>query len=188
MKVIKKKYGLNATNVGDEGGFAPPVSLTEDALELLHEAIKSAGHSSIVQLGLDCAAAEFYQEDTKLYDLNFKDEKLSKSVPHVTSAQLQSDYESYTKKYNVVSIEDPYDQDDWTGYQNLTASIGKDYQVVGDDLLVTNQKRIATGIQKKACNALLLKVNQIGTITESIESYEMSRGNGWGVMVSHRSG
>lgn len=188
MKVIKKKYGLNATNVGDEGGFAPPVSLTEDALELLHEAIKSAGHSSIVQLGLDCAAAEFYNEDTKLYDLNFKDEKLSKSVPHVTSAHLQADYESYTKKYNVISIEDPYDQDDWTGYQSLTSSIGKDHQVVGDDLLVTNQKRIATGIQKKACNALLLKVNQIGTITESIESYEMSRANGWGVMVSHRSG
>ena len=87
-----------------------------------------------------------------------------------------------------MSIEDPYDQDDWEGYTNLTTSLGKTHQIVGDDLLVTNQMRIATGIQKKACNALLLKVNQIGTITESIQAYEMSRDNNWGVMVSHRSG
>lgn len=87
-----------------------------------------------------------------------------------------------------MSIEDPFDQDDWEGYQHMNKVLGKDHQVVGDDLLVTNQKRIATAIQKNACNALLLKVNQIGTITESIQSYEMSRDNGWGVMVSHRSG
>ena len=105
---------------------------------------------------------------------------MSKEVPHVTSAQLQKDYESYSKKYNIISIEDPYDQDDWEGYANLTASLGKDHQIVGDDLLVTNQKRIASAINSKACNALLLKVNQIGTITESIQSYEMSRGQWMG--------
>lgn len=100
--------------------------------------------------------------------MNFKDEQKSREVPHVTSSQLQKDYEAYAKKYNVISIEDPYDQDDWEGYTNLTTSLGKDHQIVGDDLLVTNIKRIKTGIDKKACNALLLKVNQIGTITESI--------------------
>lgn len=120
--------------------------------------------------------------------MNFKDEKKSKEIPHVTSAQLQKDYETQAKKYNIISIEDPYDQDDWDGYTNLTRSLGKDHQIVGDDLLVTNQKRIKTAIDKKACNALLLKVNQIGTLTESIEAYEMSRDNNWGVMVSHRSG
>lgn len=188
MKVIKKKYGLNATNVGDEGGFAPPVADAGDALQLLQDAIKSAGHSSIVKLGLDCAASEFYNESTQKYDLNFKDEKLSKSVPHLTSAQLFKYYEEYAKKFSIVSIEDPFDQDDWEGYQHMNKVLGKDHQVVGDDLLVTNQKRITTAIQKNACNALLLKVNQIGTITESIQAYEMSRANGWGVMVSHRSG
>jgi enolase len=109
-------------------------------------------------------------------------------VPHVSSTQLQKDYESYAKKYDIVTIEDPFDQDDWQGYADLTTSLGKAHQIVGDDLLVTNQMRITTAIQKKACNALLLKVNQIGTITESIQAYEMSRDNNWGVMVSHRSG
>lgn len=137
---------------------------------------------------MDCAASEFYNESTKKYDLHFKDDKLSKSVPHITSAQLYKLYENYTKKYPIVSIEDPFDQDDWEGYQHMTAQIGQKVQVVGDDLLVTNQKRIATGIQKKSCNALLLKVNQIGSLTESIAAYEQSRDNGWGVMVSHRSG
>lgn len=188
MKVIKKKYGLNATNVGDEGGFAPPVVDAGDALELLHAAIKSAGHSSIVKTALDCAASEFYNETTKKYDLNFKDEKLSKSVPHLTSEELYKVYEGYAKKYDVVSIEDPFDQDDWEGYKRMTSILGKNHQIVGDDLLVTNKKRIETAIKGNNCNALLLKVNQIGTLTESIESYEMSRENGWGVMVSHRSG
>ena len=137
---------------------------------------------------MDCAASEFYNETTKKYDLHFKDEKLSKSVPHLSSSELYKLYESYVKKFPIVSIEDPFDQDDWEGYQHMTAQLGKNVQIVGDDLLVTNPKRIATGIEKKSCNALLLKVNQIGTLTESIEAYEQSKNNNWGVMVSHRSG
>jgi len=137
---------------------------------------------------MDCAASEFYNETTKKYDLHFKDEKLSKSVPHVSSSELYNIYESYTKKYPIVSIEDPFDQDDWEGYTHMTSKLGAAIQIVGDDLLVTNQMRIATGIEKKSCNALLLKVNQIGSVTESIAAYEQSRENNWGVMVSHRSG
>jgi enolase len=188
MKNIKKKYGLNATNVGDEGGFAPTVNDGEEALQLLSDAIKSAGHQDIVQIGMDIAASEFYDEKTHKYDLHFKDEKLSKSNPHLNSAELYKVYEGYTKRYPIVSIEDPFDQDDWEGYKNMTTQLGKNIQVVGDDLLVTNPVRIATGIEKQACNALLLKVNQIGTVTESVQAYEQSRAAGWGVMVSHRSG
>jgi enolase len=188
MKIIKKKYGLNATNVGDEGGFAPTVNDGIEALQLLESAIKSAGHVGLVKIGMDCAASEFYVEKTKKYDLHFKDERLSKEVPHVTSAELYKIYEGYTNKYPIVSIEDPFDQDDWEGYQHMTAKLGTKVQVVGDDLLVTNPQRIATGIEKKSCNALLLKVNQIGSLTESIQAYEQSKSAGWGVMVSHRSG
>ena len=97
-------------------------------------------------------------------------------------------YQSFCKDYPIVSIEDPFDQDDWAGYAALTEAVGKDIQIVGDDLLVTNPKRIATGMEKKACNALLLKVNQIGSVTESIQAWKMCKEKGWGVMVSHRSG
>lgn len=165
MKIIKKKYGLNATNVGDEGGFAPTVNDGFEALEILKEAIHSAGHEKIVQIGMDIAASEFYNEGTKKYDLHFKDEKLSKSVPHLTSSELYNVYASYVEKYPIVSIEDPFDQDDWDGYVHMTSKLGEKVQIVGDDLLVTNPQRIATGIQKKSCTALLLKVNQIGTVT-----------------------
>lgn len=137
---------------------------------------------------MDCAASEFYNETTKKYDLHFKDEKLSKQIPHVSSEELSLLYEKYASKYPIVSIEDPFDQDDWEGYRNLTAKIGEKVQIVGDDLLVTNQQRIKTGIAKKSCNALLLKVNQIGTVSESIQAYEQSKDYNWGVMVSHRSG
>jgi enolase len=109
-------------------------------------------------------------------------------VAHLDSTQLYNLYESYVQKYPIVSIEDPFDQDDWVGYSHMTAKLGEKVQVVGDDLLVTNIKRIATGIEKKSCNALLLKVNQIGSITESIQAYEQSKDHNWGVMVSHRSG
>ena len=113
MKIIKKKYGLNATNVGDEGGFAPTVNDGEEALDLLQSALKSSGHDKTVQIGMDCAASEFYNETTKKYNLHFKDEKISKQIPHVSSEELSLLYEKYASKYPIVSIEDPFDQDDW---------------------------------------------------------------------------
>jgi len=134
---------------------------------------------------MDVAASELY-EDGK-YDLDFKN-KNSDGSQKITGEQLMELYKEYIRDYPVLSIEDPFDQDDWDSYAKLTASVGKDVQIVGDDLLVTNPKRIKIAIEKKACNALLLKVNQIGTVTESIQACKMAQGAGWGVMVSHRSG
>ena len=114
---------------------------------------------------MDCAASEFFSESSKNYDLHFKDDKKSKSVAHLTSKSLNELYEKYAKKYPIVSIEDPFDQDDWEGWSSITKGLGSKIQIVGDDLLVTNINRIDEAIKRKACNALLLKVNQIGSLT-----------------------
>jgi enolase len=184
-KVILEKYGLNATNVGDEGGFAPDVSNAEEVFELLQSAISKSGHKDKIVLGMDCAASEFYIEDGKKYNLLFKNKKEQQLV---SGDDLSEMYAKWAKAYNVATIEDPFDQADFDSYAKFTADNGKNFQIVGDDLLVTNPTRVKIGIEKKLCNALLLKVNQIGSVTESIEAYKMARENGWGVMVSHRSG
>eukprot|EP00088_Acartia_fossae_P070587 TRINITY_DN9500_c0_g1_i4.p1 TRINITY_DN9500_c0_g1~~TRINITY_DN9500_c0_g1_i4.p1 ORF type:complete len:433 (-),score=163.52 TRINITY_DN9500_c0_g1_i4:438-1736(-) len=181
--IIKKKYGLDATAVGDEGGFAPNFQNNGEALELLVEAIKKSGYEGKIQIGMDIAASEFFKNGK--YDLDFKNPE-SKEADWITSDQLGEMYKGFIKDYPVVSIEDPFDQDDWEGYTKLTSETS--IQIVGDDLLVTNPKRIQTAIDKKACNALLLKVNQIGSVTESIKAHQMAKGQGWGTMVSHRSG
>mmetsp|Transcript_34590 Transcript_34590/g.97551 ORF Transcript_34590/g.97551 Transcript_34590/m.97551 type:complete len:481 (-) Transcript_34590:271-1713(-) len=185
--VIKKKYGQDACNVGDEGGFAPNILENKEALELLMTAIDAAGYSGKVKIGMDVAASEFWNEEKKKYDLDFKTPDNDGSQL-VSADELAEVYRGFAKDYPIVSIEDPFDQDDWDGYAALTAAVGKDIQVVGDDLLVTNPKRITTGMEKIACNALLLKVNQIGSVSESIEAWRMCKDAGWGVMVSHRSG
>ncbi|XP_068934866.1 alpha-enolase-like isoform X3 [Petaurus breviceps papuanus] len=180
--VIKQKYGQDATNVGDEGGFAPNILESKEALELLKEAIAKAGYTEQVVIGMDVAASEFYRDGK--YDLEFKlPEDPSRRI---TSEDLSSLYKTLIQDYPVVSIEDPFDQDDWPSWKDFTASV--DIQVVGDDLTVTNPVRIKKAIKEKACNCLLLKVNQIGTVTESIQACRMAQSSGWGVMVSHRSG
>jgi len=181
--VIKKKYGQDACNVGDEGGFAPNIQDNMEGLELLKEAIEKAGYTGKVEIGMDVAASEFCKEGK--YDLDFKNPQSDPSK-WVSSDQLTDIYKQMIANYPVVSIEDPFDQDDWAAYTKMTA--GTNIQIVGDDLLVTNPKRVQTGIDKKACNALLLKVNQIGSVTEAINACKMSMDAGWGVMVSHRSG
>ncbi|XP_016180847.1 enolase 1, chloroplastic isoform X2 [Arachis ipaensis] len=182
--IIKEKYGQDACNVGDEGGFAPNVQDNREGLVLLIDAIEKAGYAGKIKIGMDVAASEFYTKDGK-YDLNFK--KQPNDGAHVLSAQsLCNLYKDFVKEFPIVSIEDPFDQDDWGSWASLQSSV--DIQLVGDDLLVTNPKRIAEAIQKKACNGLLLKVNQIGTVTESIQAALDSKAAGWGVMVSHRSG
>merc|ERR1719440_152814 len=183
---VKKKYGQDATNVGDEGGFAVPVLDNNEALDVLMDAIKQSGHEAKVKLGTDVAASEFWTEDKK-YDLDFK------TVPNDGSMKKTGDemidyYKNWIANYPFVSIEDPFDQDDWESYSKFQAQIGDSMQIVGDDLLVTNPKRIQKALDVKACNALLLKVNQIGSISEAIEAAVMSQFAGWGVMVSHRSG
>lgn len=186
-KVIKSKYGLDATSVGDEGGFAPNIQDNTEGLKLLEEAIEMAGYTGKIKVGMDVAASEFWVEDKKMYDLDFKTENNDGSQC-LSGEKLGDMYKDFCKNFPMISIEDPFDQDDWESYAKLTAAVGEGVQIVGDDLLVTNPDRIRTGIDKKACNALLLKVNQIGSITEAIEACKMSREAGWGVMVSHRSG
>ncbi|XP_022090048.1 enolase-like [Acanthaster planci] len=181
--VIKKKYGQDATNVGDEGGFAPNIQDNREGLELLKVAIEKAGYTDKVKIGMDVAASEFYRDGK--YDLDFKSPNPDPSKL-LTGGQLSDVYRDFIKNYPVVSIEDCHDQDDWDSWSAFTGSV--DIQVVGDDLTVTNPKRIKTAVEKKACNCLLLKVNQIGSVTESIEACKLAQANGWGVMVSHRSG
>uniref|UniRef100_A0A8C9IRI8 phosphopyruvate hydratase n=1 Tax=Piliocolobus tephrosceles TaxID=591936 RepID=A0A8C9IRI8_9PRIM len=151
-------------------------------LELLKTAIGKAGYTDKVVIGMDVAASEFFRSGK--YDLDFK----SPDDPsrYISPDQLADLYKSFIKDYPVVSIEDPFDQDDWGAWQKFTASAG--IQVVGDDLTVTNPKWIAKAVNEKSCNCLLLKVNQIGSVTESLQACKLAQANGWGVMVSHRSG
>ncbi|KAG2609249.1 hypothetical protein PVAP13_4KG019900 [Panicum virgatum] len=185
--IIKKKYGQDATNVGDEGGFAPNIQENKEGLELLKAAIEKAGYTGKVVIGMDVAASEFFSDKDKTYDLNFKEDNNDGSNK-ISGDSLKDLYKSFVSEYPIVSIEDPFDQDDWSTYAKLTDEIGEQVQIVGDDLLVTNPTRVAKAINEKTCNALLLKVNQIGSVTESIEAVRMSKRAGWGVMASHRSG
>ncbi|KAG1649791.1 Enolase [Nymphon striatum] len=182
-KLIKDSYGLDATSVGDEGGFAPNILNNKDALELIKVSIEKAGYTGKIEIGMDVAASEFYKNGQ--YDLDFKSPNSDSSLL-LSPEKLKDLYLEYVKDYPIVSIEDPFDQDDWNAWSNMTAATP--IQIVGDDLTVTNPKRIQTAVDKKACNCLLLKVNQIGSITESIQAHQLAKKNGWGTMVSHRSG
>jgi len=182
--VIKKKYGQDACNVGDEGGFAPNIQDNKEGLQLLVEAIANAGYTGKIKIGMDVAASEFYQDGK--YNLDFKNAEADPSMI-ISGEELAEVYKRFTAEFPVVTIEDPFDQDDWESYTKLTEAMSNT-QIVGDDLLVTNVERIKTAKEKKACSGLLLKVNQIGTVTESIKACAMAHEEGWGVMVSHRSG
>jgi enolase len=177
-ELIKKKYGKSSTAVGDEGGFAPNMKTVKEPLQLIMQALKLLKYDKIVKIGIDAAASEFYDEK-KGY---FVDNKW------INAKQLSDLYEKLVNKYPIISIEDPFAEDDWNAFINLTNKLGNKIQIVGDDLLVTNPERIKIAIEKKACNALLLKVNQIGTVSESIEAAELALKNKWNIMVSHRSG
>jgi len=182
-KVINDKFGLDATAVGDEGGFAPNIQNNKDALNLINKAIADAGYTGRIEIGMDVAASEFYKQGK--YDLDFKNKKSDKTK-WLAPPKLLALYQEYIKGFPIVSIEDPFDQDDWEAWTSITE--GTEIQIVGDDLTVTNPKRIETAVEKKACNCLLLKVNQIGSVTESIKAHLLAKENGWGTMVSHRSG
>merc|ERR1739846_22108 len=181
--LIKAKYGLDATAVGDEGGFAPNFQNNAEAIKLCEDAIAKAGYTGKIKIGMDVAASEFFKDGK--YDLDFKN-KDSNPADWITSEALCEMYKGFIQDAPVVSIEDPFDQDDWAGWTKLTNET--EIQIVGDDLTVTNPKRIQTAVEKKSCNALLLKVNQIGSVSESIAAHNLAKANGWGTMVSHRSG
>jgi enolase len=180
LKSQLSKAGLN-TNVGDEGGFAPNISSTRDALDYVMKAIEAAGYRAgeDIVLALDSASTEFY-EDGK-YHLKGEGVKLS-------SEEMVSYYEKLIADYPIKSIEDGMAEDDWAGWAALTAAMGDKVQLVGDDLFVTNAKRLSRGIEEKSANAILVKVNQIGTLTETLETIEMAKKAGFGIVLSHRSG
>lgn len=175
--IIKEKYGANAINVGDEGGFAPPLAEPEEPLELITKAVEELGYQDRIMAGMDVAASEFYRDGKYV----LKGDSLS-------GEELSDRYKELIDSYPVISIEDPFAQDDWNSWVEFTGKFTDRIQIVGDDLLVTNVERIKLAMEKNACNALLLKVNQIGSITESINAANISFKNGWRVMVSHRSG
>ncbi|HQV75980.1 MAG: phosphopyruvate hydratase [Flavobacteriales bacterium] len=182
LKKVLKKKGLS-TNVGDEGGFAPDLPSNEDALKLVMQAIEQAGYKpgEDVVLALDCASTEFYNSEKKRYTLESTGDVL-------TSNEMVDMWADWAKRYPIVSIEDGMSEDDWDGWKTLTERIGDKVQLVGDDLFVTNTKRLAEGIEKDIANSILVKVNQIGTLTETIEAVEMAHRAGYTSIMSHRSG
>jgi enolase len=182
LKAVLKKKGLS-TNVGDEGGFAPDLPSNEEALKLVMQAIETAGYKpgEDIVLALDCASTEFYSAENQRYTLESTGDVL-------TSAEMVAMWADWAKRYPIVSIEDGMAEDDWDGWKLLTEAIGDRVQLVGDDLFVTNTKRLAEGIDKGIANSILVKVNQIGTLTETIEAVEMAHRGGYTSIMSHRSG
>ncbi|CAF9924621.1 MAG: hypothetical protein HETSPECPRED_005624 [Heterodermia speciosa] len=183
--LAKKKYGQSAGNVGDEGGVAPDIQTAEEALELITEAIEKAGYTGQMNIAMDVASSEFYKEEANKYDLDFKNPDSDPSK-WITYEELADQYKQLVSKYPIVSIEDPFGENDWEAWSYFYKT--SDFQIVGDDLTVTNPEFIKKAIDLKSCNCLLLKVNQIGTLTESIQAAKDAFGANWGVMVSHRSG
>lgn len=190
-EIIAEEYGKSQTSVGDEGGFAPEISKAEDALNLLVKAIEKTGYTGEIMLAMDCAASDFYDKGKKLYQVEkglFLDYK-----------KLTDYYNNLIEKYSIISIEDPMSEDDFDGFAYFVKNVKKlnkinllnnnnEILIIGDDLLVTNPKRIEIAKQKKLCTALLLKINQIGTLTESIDAHKLAKEVSWHTIVSHRSG
>ena len=177
--LLKNKYGVGAINIGDEGGFAPPLDTVDEALSIIVDSISDAGYvpGKDVFLAIDAASSEFYKDG--VYNVDGMD---------LSAGELADHYVELTKTHPLISIEDPFFEDDFATTAELTRKVGNRVQIVGDDLFVTNSKRLARGIDEGAANALLLKVNQIGTVTESGDAAKMGFDNGYNVVVSHRSG
>jgi enolase len=182
LKTVLKERGYTAL-VGDEGGYAPALKANAEAVEVILEAVEKAGYKAgeQVSIALDPAASEFYEGDSGLYHLRTEGKKLS-------SEQMVAFWTSWVEQYPIVSIEDGLAQDDWEGWKMLTAEVGDHIQIVGDDLLVTNPERVRRGIREKAANSLLVKLNQIGSLTETIEAVDLCQRAGWSAVTSHRSG
>ncbi len=178
-KILVDRYGASAKNVGDEGGYTPPIDKTDAALDAIMKAIDELGYLRSTSIGIDCAATSFYDSVTKTYTI---DERA------ISGDMLRRYYIDFVKRYPITSIEDPFDEDGFDLFATFTNDVGNSAMVVGDDLLVTNQERIKQAIEKKACNALLLKVNQIGTVSEAMTAAVLAKNAGWDVVASHRSG
>jgi len=182
LKSVLKSKGMS-TNVGDEGGFAPNLGSNEEAIQVVIEAIEKAGFTpgKDVWIALDAAASEFYDKDSKEYVFESTGDRM-------TSEEMVEFWKDWCDKYPIVSIEDGLDEDDWNGWKLATEALGNKVQLVGDDLFVTNTKRLSQGISSNTANSILVKVNQIGTLTETIEAVQMATRNGYTSVMSHRSG
>ncbi len=176
-KNLKEKFGNSAILVGDEGGFVPPLESVDERLKFMSDAIEELGYTKDFGLAIDAASSEFYSNGR--YNIKEKD---------FSSGELTDFYLDLCEKFRIISIEDGMSEDDWDGWTKLKSELGKKIQIVGDDLLVTNVERIRKAIKRNACNALLLKLNQIGTVTEALDAFKLAREVGWNVIVSHRSG
>lgn len=183
LKKLLKSLGY-ATSVGDEGGFAPNFKNNEEPLQAIVKAIESAGYipGKDIAIALDIASSEFYDEKTKKYNL------IKSGAGTFSTAQMISWYEKLIKTYPIISIEDPLSENDWDGWVKLTKKLGKKIQLVGDDVFVTNPKILKQGIEKGVANAILIKLNQIGTLTETLETIKIAKENGYATIISHRSG
>lgn len=182
LKAVLKEKGLN-TSVGDEGGFAPDLSSNEEALSTIVKAIEKSGYKpgEEVMLALDVAATEIYDKETGIYSLEGEGKELN-------ADEMIDFYEELVEKYPIISIEDGLDEDDWDGWKKLTDRLGEKIQIVGDDLFVTNTERLEKGIERGISNSILIKLNQIGTITETIDAIELAKTHGYTAVISHRSG
>ncbi len=182
LKSVLKKRGLN-TNVGDEGGFAPDLKSNTEAIELLMEAVEKSGYKngSQISIALDVASSELYNSKNQTYELASENKSLS-------SEELIEYYVSLCNQYPIISIEDGLDENDWKGWKNLQAALGQKVQLVGDDLTVTNPKRLQRAIDEKSMNAILIKLNQIGTVSETLQTIKMAKAAGMASIISHRSG
>jgi len=178
-KIIAKKYGKGSTNVGDEGGYAPPMKEISEPLEIIMSTLEELSYKDVVKIALDTASSSFYDEKSKRY--NAMGKKMS-------SGELIDLFADVCSKYPIISLEDPMAEDDSEGFVEITKKLGKKIQIVGDDNFVTNRKKLSNGIKNGACNSLLLKVNQIGSLTEAIDTASLAYRNGYSVVVSHRSG
>lgn len=181
LKEVLKKQGFS-TNVGDEGGFAPNIKSNEDAIKIVLQAIETAGYrpGEDVFIAMDAAVSEFYEDGMYHFKKSTGDK--------LTSSQMVDYWADWVKKYPIISLEDGMDEDDWSGWKSLTERVGKQTQLVGDDLFVTNVDRLQRGIDENIANAILIKVNQIGTLTETIAAVNLGRRNGYKSIMSHRSG
>lgn len=178
-KILVEKYGPSARNVGDEGGYAPPINKMEDALMAIMKALDETGYAKSTSIALDCAASSFYDGITKTYSIDERG---------ISGDMLRRYYGDFLKRFPIVSIEDPFNEDEFELFTMFTNEVGGKMMVVGDDLLCTNPARIKQAVDKKSCNSLLLKLNQIGTVSEAIEAARIARAAGWKIVVSHRSG
>ena len=182
LKSVLKSKGL-ATGVGDEGGFAPNLASNEDAIKVILEAVEKAGYKpgEDIRLAIDAAASEFYNKEKGVYEL-------SGEGVEMTSEELVAYYAGLVEKYPIISIEDGFDEEDWAGWKLMTDTLGGKIQIVGDDLFVTNVERLSRGIESNTANSILVKLNQIGSITETLDTIEMAKRAGYTAVISHRSG